>query len=330
MARYIGEESEMVSELVNFKWIIKNFSVESLQQRGSPIRSPTFNCLNTDFHLQMSRSSDKIHLDLVQSDADDPPWIIKGYIGFDIPNNVKWCCKRIKPSKKRTNVSFDISVNKMKKECLADNVLTVFCSFTAATLKHTLEAQSVTQTTDVSRSVSSRMPELAENIGTFLANPRFSDVNLKIGEEVLQAHKVILACRSKAFDAMFKSEVQDCIVVELPEVKLSTAKEMLQYIYTGKIEDLSMDRATDLYVAADRYDLQELKGWCRDFILQHISANDVGKVAILADLHCDEKLANLAKRVFKEKTKSIVGSEEWKDFAMRNPAVYANLVESAL
>ncbi|XP_054711304.1 speckle-type POZ protein-like [Uloborus diversus] len=173
---------------------------------------------------------------------------------------------------------------------------------------------------------------LAENIGTFLEDTRFSDVLLKAGDQTFQAHKAILASRSKVFDGMFQSGMKESQenVVEIAEMSPAIVKQMLQYIYSGSVEELSMDTAIDLYIGADRYDLQELKEWCREFILKHISSDKVCKVAVIADLHSDEELTMASKRVFKENLKVILSSEAWREFGKKNHTLQTNLLESAL
>ncbi|XP_054722837.1 speckle-type POZ protein B-like, partial [Uloborus diversus] len=173
---------------------------------------------------------------------------------------------------------------------------------------------------------------LTEKFGNILKDSKFFDVTLKVGDETIPAHKAILAGRSSVFEGMFESNMKESRenVVEIAEMTPAIVKEMLQYIYTGTIENLSVDAAVDLYVASDRYDLQELKGWCKEFILEHISSDDVCRVAVIADLHSDEELAKASRRIFKDNPKTIVESETWRDFKKENPSLHADLLESAL
>ncbi|XP_054719908.1 speckle-type POZ protein-like [Uloborus diversus] len=173
---------------------------------------------------------------------------------------------------------------------------------------------------------------LAKDFELAFVEPRFSDVTLRLGDKDFPAHKVILANRSKVFEAMFNSDMKENQenIVELVEMNLSTAQDMLKYIYTGSVQVVDMDRAINLYTVADRYDLQELKEWCKAFMLEHITSDYVCDVALIADLHNEEDLAKVAKCVLKKNVKSILNSEKWKSFAKDNQVLYSTMIESVV
>ncbi|XP_054722583.1 TD and POZ domain-containing protein 4-like [Uloborus diversus] len=173
---------------------------------------------------------------------------------------------------------------------------------------------------------------LDTNFTNALLNSSLSDVTLKVGKVEFPAHKIILASRSKVFQGMFESGMKESQenVVNLVEMQETTAENMLQYIYTGCIKELTMEGAFDLYVAADRYDLRELVVCCQDFILKNISAEHVCEVAALANVHNDEELAMASKITLKENFKEVLNSEKWRAFAKNQPDLYTELLESSV
>ena len=56
-----------------------------------------------------------------------------------------------------------------------------------------------------------QVPEstLHKDIGEVLRSGSFSDVTLRVGEKQFRAHKVVLACRSPVFGAMFEHEMTE-------------------------------------------------------------------------------------------------------------------------
>ncbi|XP_054720796.1 speckle-type POZ protein-like [Uloborus diversus] len=217
---------------------------------------------------------------------------------------------------------------------LLGDVLTARCEIRASYPRHSPDTPLKTKANENEKGKVFRKgySTLAENIGSLMEDSKSSDVTLKVGEETFQAHRAILASRSKVFNGMFGSGMKEDQegVVQIVEMKSSAVKEMLQYIYAGKIEELSMDRAMDLYAAADRYDLQELRGWCKDFIVNHVSSADVLNVAVLADLYRDEELTEASRRVFKQESKAIMMSPGSRDFSRNHPSVYMDLLEFTL
>ncbi|GIX74662.1 speckle-type POZ protein-like A [Caerostris extrusa] len=60
---------------------------------------------------------------------------------------------------------------------------------------------------------------------------------------------------------------------------------MLVHIYTGKTEDLSIESAGDLLVAADKYQLEDLKRVCCNFLKKNVDDKNVLRILNLGHLH---------------------------------------------
>ncbi|XP_054717669.1 TD and POZ domain-containing protein 4-like [Uloborus diversus] len=356
--RCIERESRMVSDSINFKWKLKNFTIDDLLVHDRcRLRSPPFKCFKAVFCLEFYLNSDFVNLKLIQRNNANPPWISDCVLGLTYSNKSNQHFEQFSApirGRRPEDIKWYFTLKTITNS--AENILDIWCNFTASTLKQVEDDKSDEDEENVSNSSNSGPLIVVENIGQALEHCRLSDVTLKVGNVELQAHKIILASRSKVFDAMFDS--RNCLpseeqdpppnkrlrsnktaqnlkeshqdVVNIIEMKPSIAKEMLLYIYTGKIEKLSMDRAMDLYVAADRYDLQGLKEQCQCFIQKHVSVEDICQVAELAELHDDKKLAKVVRTVFKANSKSILVSKDWKGFAAKNPVLYSNLMEGAL
>ncbi|XP_054722582.1 speckle-type POZ protein-like [Uloborus diversus] len=159
-----------------------------------------------------------------------------------------------------------------------------------------------------------------------------SDVTLRVGTEQFSAHKAILASRSKVFRAMFESGMKECQenTLDLVEMKPSTARNMLQFIYSGSLGEISVEEALDVYAASDKYNLQELKSWGKELILRNMSSDHVCDVTVLADLHSDEDLAMASCRALKNNLQVVLNTEKWRDFAKQNATLYSELLEKVL
>ena len=123
---------------------------------------------------------------------------------------------------------------------------------------------------------------------------RFSDVKLKTsrGKE-LKAHKCILAARSSIFEAMFKHDTIEnkTSIVDIKDIEYDVLKEMLRYIYVGKVENIKTV-ASDLLIAADKYDIQDLKSKCENCIGNNISVENAVQIFDLADRYNASRLKN--------------------------------------
>ncbi|XP_054720624.1 TD and POZ domain-containing protein 4-like [Uloborus diversus] len=164
------------------------------------------------------------------------------------------------------------------------------------------------------------------------SNQRFADVILKLGKHEFPAHKAILASRSKVFEAMFEHDMLENRqhTVDLLDMEPDTVKDMLRYIYCGKVRELSPEESLNLYIAADRYDLQELVLHCRKIILNSLSIDNLFEVSTVADLHNDQLLMDEVKSILCKDMKEILKTDQWILFAKQNPILSLDLIRSAI
>ncbi|KAJ8667654.1 hypothetical protein QAD02_009317 [Eretmocerus hayati] len=99
---------------------------------------------------------------------------------------------------------------------------------------------------------------------SILYDLKHSDVTLVAkGGEKVPAHKNFLLARSPVFKASFKSHKSDSqmIEIQIEDMDVGVLKEMLRFIYTGKVNRYD-DFLDKLLNAADRYQLEGLRTLC--------------------------------------------------------------------
>jgi len=116
----------------------------------------------------------------------------------------------------------------------------------------------------------------------------FSDVTLKVGTEIIQAHKCILASRSEKLSAMFNSNLleatTDEVIINYKEPELF--KLMLSWIYCGEIkfpEDIF--QVFELMLLADEYLIPDLKEKCEEDMLAKLDEANILQMLILFEKH---------------------------------------------
>merc|ERR1711936_1548745 len=142
---------------------------------------------------------------------------------------------------------------------LPEDKLTMFCEVSVVADSVNVSGQSLMS--------SLKVPEiqLSDNIHSLLETGNFSDMALKIGDTTIPVHKSILAARSPVFCAMFQHDLEENKqgFVTITDLELDSLKEMLKFIYTGKVEQLET-MADSLLAAADKYALDRLKVMCEE------------------------------------------------------------------
>ena len=111
-------------------------------------------------------------------------------------------------------------------------------------------------------------------------------------DERIGGHRNILAARSPVFAAMFQEPYESSREVNIADIRLDIFKELLHYIYAGRISKPWTEAiAMPLYVAADKYNIGDLTKECVDFLLHCIRVDNVITFMVWAHLYSVDKLA---------------------------------------
>jgi speckle-type POZ protein len=90
-----------------------------------------------------------------------------------------------------------------------------------------------------------------------------SDLKLKMKDgKTLKAHKEVLVKRSPEFYLKINPEKGFALI---PDFDSETIKELLRFLYCGKVKNLKKV-VLDLYLAANEYQLLQLKEICKEYI----------------------------------------------------------------
>ncbi|CAL1275377.1 unnamed protein product [Larinioides sclopetarius] len=156
-----------------------------------------------------------------------------------------------------------------------------------------------------------------------------SDVSLRAGSESFPVHKCILSAHSPVFKAMFtgdmKEKTSNC--VEISDVNGDALRELLLYIYTDTVGDLEWPGATDLYRAADKYELLDLKRRCATFLKSNLSVRSVCTILVLADMHHDQELQKAAENFIMQQDAEFFTSDMWQTFKKENSYLALEIME---
>ncbi|GBN37600.1 Speckle-type POZ protein [Araneus ventricosus] len=156
-----------------------------------------------------------------------------------------------------------------------------------------------------------------------------SDINLQAGATSLPAHKTVLSARSPVFKAMFTQDKRENIskIIDIPDMDGDTIRRLLLYIYKDTVQDLEWKSARDLFRAADKYQLLDLKKKCSLFLKSNLSVSNVCHVLILADMHKDGNLRKGVEDFISKHDNIVFDSDEWKKFKEENFRLALEIME---
>ncbi|XP_065203934.1 speckle-type POZ protein B-like [Planococcus citri] len=118
--------------------------------------------------------------------------------------------------------------------------------------------------------------------------------------------------------------------VEITDVNENIMEEMLKFIYTGKCENLD-ELAEDLLIAADRFDMNDLKRICVESIYKKsLSVDNALKILILADRYDANKLKSMVIDFIVDKQSEMIQLPTWDSIMPMHPLLLNEVCKVAL
>jgi speckle-type POZ protein len=178
---------------------------------------------------------------------------------------------------------------------------------------------------DCTGGLSSHLEELFNDMS-------LSDVNFTIVDREIPAHKVILSARSKYFAAMFKHPMreQSTNQIKIEDTEPEVFKELLRFIYTGRVSRATMESmAANLFIAADKYLLDELKIECENHLLHHLSPDYCVVLLLTGDLTNPAEPLKEAAKFLRRFPNEVMATDGWKKMKQENPVLLCDIQQFA-
>ncbi|CEL93311.1 unnamed protein product [Vitrella brassicaformis CCMP3155] len=135
---------------------------------------------------------------------------------------------------------------------------------------------------------------LIDNMRKLVNNSEFSDITIVVENREIHAHKAILVAQCEHFRAMFTTQMKESFEskVIIPEWSYNSFMAMLEFLYTGRITDLSTDITGELLGLADHYTLDGLKQLCENILIHSVEIDNVCNLLKQADQYQATDLKN--------------------------------------
>nr|XP_042905552.1 speckle-type POZ protein-like isoform X1 [Parasteatoda tepidariorum]XP_042905553.1 speckle-type POZ protein-like isoform X2 [Parasteatoda tepidariorum] len=142
---------------------------------------------------------------------------------------------------------------------------------------------------------------------------KHSDVKLRVNNIDFLAHKAVLASRSPVFSAMFDQDMLEnqSGIVQIKDLNEKTLQNLLEFMYTDVVNEMDCEGTLNLLLAADKYQVLNLKDKCTSKILSLLSEENVCEVITVADMINHESLKTIALNFILEKASKILSAPNW-------------------
>ncbi|XP_011863894.1 PREDICTED: speckle-type POZ protein A-like [Vollenhovia emeryi] len=317
-------------------WTIKNYSYCS-GKPGYELKSPTFsagyNKYKLEWYLQLYTCRDNrkyVSLGIVWVQCLNPVNVNFEIYIVDAEKKLKFSERSTLSVFYNTDKRWDIVKFLEADEILSDraiirlpnDTLTILCEVTMKTDIINISSQSIAKQYQVPEC------QIIDNLGLLFENEKFCDVTLAVHDKEFRAHKVLLAAQSPVFSAMFEHDTEESKKnhVDIIDVDAKVLKEMLRFIYTGKVVNLDV-MANDLLAAADKYELKRLKALCEEVLYNTLTCENVADILILADLYCSDQLKSKALD-FMNSCVDVVHTEGFKSMINSHPHLFVEVFQA--
>ena len=120
--------------------------------------------------------------------------------------------------------------------------------------------------------------------------------------------------RSPVFSAMFDNQMLESQtnIVNIKDFDDSVFEILLKFLYTGKVAQLNRDRCPQLLMAADKYQLNDLKTICGQYLYSNLNNDNAIQALVLADALNDHKLKSRSLDYIKNNIKELIKTNDWK------------------
>ncbi len=143
-------------------------------------------------------------------------------------------------------------------------------------------------------------------------NSELCDIVLKIGNEKISSHKIILSANSPYFRAMFSNKYSESSqsMIEIHEVEFSALESLVQYFYTSKIH-ISTTNVQELLAASCMLQVSGITDACCEFMRRHLGASNCLGVRTFADMLSCSELKKVADDFARSNFSTVVESEDF-------------------
>lgn len=102
----------------------------------------------------------------------------------------------------------------------------------------------------------------------------------------LSAHKFVLSAGSPVFFAMLENDMKEKKnnFVEIKDLSYESIYQMLYFMYSGKIEKLDHKNVDGILAAAEKYQIDNLKYLCKEFLFKNLNVENALKTLQLSKM----------------------------------------------
>jgi len=171
--------------------------------------------------------------------------------------------------------------------------------------------------------------QLSQDLEQSFHSEEFADCKVVCRDREFNCHMFMLSSRSAVFRAMFSNKMEEATTrkCEIKDLSPEVVEDMLEFIYTGNIPNLSQG-AGELLGAAEKYQLDQLKNMCEDKLCSTTNIDNAVANLVLGDMFQAHHLKKMALSFVVKNMSTVVRTRDWRDRLLNQPLLMAEVLEA--
>lgn len=174
---------------------------------------------------------------------------------------------------------------------------------------------------------------LSTDFGALLTTGAHADVVIKVKDEEIHAHSLILAARSSVFASMFSLPMLEAAerIVTISDLSMVVVKATVTFMYTGEVDAQLLKSDADclgILEAAHRYTVPSLVDLCVQSLRSRLAVDTVSEWLHVADLIGDETLKADCLKFVRLHITEVQSTEGFAKFIATRRELLAQILES--
>lgn len=153
--------------------------------------------------------------------------------------------------------------------------------------------------------------DIEHDFRALLEDPVGADFVIESADgEKFKVHKIFLSAHSEVFKAMLKENTAESqnSYMKMVDVNKDDLKCIIEYLYTGSVQDVENSNFFNLLMLSDRYNLKGLRELSECALISQITLDNVIETLAVADLYNSENLKLAALKFIKRNNIAIHNS----------------------
>ncbi|GMH88921.1 hypothetical protein TL16_g11302, partial [Triparma laevis f. inornata] len=157
----------------------------------------------------------------------------------------------------------------------------------------------------------------------------------RVEGRLVSANRGILGARSPyfkqmLFDSGMSESTDDTKVIEIPDTSYECFMKVMEFLYTGEVNDIGGDVVVELLITAELYLMVGLKNLCEDKIRDGVDTDGVANLLITSARHGAEGLKKIAMDFVLEHLEEVKETEGFKELVKEPDLLMEILMKTSL